>query len=228
MTLRLVPSENPTTDSHAPRPPDAPTPAGSPSRLGSCLDLRNAPRFRDPFKDLAFDYLEAIADSYGSPIVVEPVHRVDIYLVDAMITTSNGDRYLAVAEGAIAASPTAGFRDPNLVEQVLARCYGLCYESDLPVIVITSHLPSEGTQSSRLLAQAGRHLGARLCDVVATNSDFNGARRMQRHFSGAVVSPEELPWRRVRMARRVELFPAAPPFFSRPNCAEPMNFSMSR
>lgn len=142
----------------------------------------------EEFKTVARAYLDT-----ANPATVDDISRVDIYPVDGAVTTRRGKRILWMANGCFDDGRHAGLRRTSTVEKLLSRCYALHAIDAPPVLVVTSHLPNEHSQSARLLARASDALGPWLVEVVATTGDLAGFQRLQQTLAGNPTT--DAPWR---------------------------------
>ncbi len=133
----------------------------------------------EEFKSVALAYLRT-----AGPAAVDDISRVDIYPVDGALATRHGERILWMANGCFDDGRHAGLRRTSTVEKLLSRCYALHAIDAPPMLVVTSHLPNEQSQSARLLARASDALGTWLVDVVATTGDLAGFQRLQNILTG--------------------------------------------
>ncbi len=161
------------------------------------------------FKHVALDHVVQVASTAGVPVTVRRCRRLDVYPIDAVVTTATGHQLIVVAHGCIDDSPTAGLRRVDTVQKTLATVYGLAADGHAPVLVLTSHLPDPDSQPARLLARAGEHLGDRLLDVIATTEDFAGTRRLARILTTGPALDLCAPWRDLGRGRQLQLFTRA-------------------
>jgi hypothetical protein len=79
--------------------------------------------------------------------------------------------------------------------------------TDLPILVVASHLPHPASRAGRILAD----LHTDIFDVAATHGDLPGFRRFHRHLTRTPAPVEPLPsvWR-TDVFRQPDLFEEGP------------------
>jgi hypothetical protein len=150
------------------------------------------------FKHLALDHIAQVAVAAGVTVNIRRRQRVDVWAVDAIVTMPANIEVIVLVHGCIDTTPTAGLRRVDTTLKALASTYGLVAQQQRSVLIVTSHLPDPGSQSARLVARAGEHLGGRLLDVIATSEDFAGTLRLTRYLTSGVVDADMgAPWRQL-------------------------------
>jgi hypothetical protein len=162
------------------------------------------------FKHVALDHVMQVSTAAGADVTIRRCRRLDVYAIDALITTHTGHELVVLAHGCIDDSTTAGLRRVDTVQKALATAYGLAADQQPPVLLLTSHLPEPDSQSARLLTRAGEHLDGRLIDVIATSEDFAGTRRLTRLLTSPPEADLRAPWRNSERGRQLQLFTATP------------------
>jgi hypothetical protein len=138
------------------------------------------------YKWIAFEFLELAGAK------VERIHHFASIPVDAIVTGSNGRRFLVAAHGTIDDHAQSGLRRVETVHKAGHRAF-LLPEDAPPLIVLTSHLPRAGTQPAIYLARSA----TRIFDVIATKGDLRGFTRLQTYLSQEppLEVPLEGAWR---------------------------------
>jgi hypothetical protein len=113
--------------------------------------------------------------------------------IDCLVRGTNGNRFVVAAHGTFDDTPQAGLRRVDTVHKVGHRAVILHKAGQLPLLVVTSHLPRPGSKGARYLARTGDEI----FDVVCTRGDWGGWRRLHRYLTAepAPTRPEPAPWR---------------------------------
>lgn len=140
------------------------------------------------FKQIAKEWVEQA----GGAIEADRM-MVGIHPVDALIRGRNGARYLLLARGTPDSGPKAGLRRTDTVLKLGCRAVLIARRTDLPILVVTSHLPAPTSRSGRILAE----LHSDIFDFVATEGDLGGFHRLQQYFTEVPRPTNALPapWR---------------------------------
>jgi hypothetical protein len=114
--------------------------------------------------------------------------------IDAIVRGTNGNRFIVAAHGMFDDTAQSGLRRVDTVHKVGHRAVILHKAGQLPLLVITSHLPRPGSKGARYLARTGDEI----FDVVGTRGDLAGWQRVHRYLTAAPapLTPEPAPWRR--------------------------------
>jgi hypothetical protein len=144
------------------------------------------------FDAIALEYLES-----AGARVVQGRHFRHHYPVDAEIVAPTGQHFLVLAHGNIGdSSSRPGLQRTDTFAKVAHRIIGLSWHKELPVVVVTSHLPLPRSTCSHQLADLHGKVGGALADVVATTADMPGFQRLSRVFHGEALPPSlrTAPW----------------------------------
>lgn len=142
----------------------------------------------------------AFVESCGGRIVEAPV-VVHGYRLDALVEGVNGWRCLIAAHGTPDRTdrPQAGMRRTDTMLKFGFKALRLEQRRcELPVILVTSHLPVPGSKSAYYLSE----LNDSVWDAVATVGDLDGRQRMRHYLGQAGPPPAPLPapWREVQLS----------------------------
>lgn len=135
------------------------------------------------FTEVALEYLERAGAS-----VEQRGGKVADIQIAAIVRSPSGRRFIVLAHGTLDASRSAGFRRSDTVKKAGFDAVVLRHRGALPVLVITSHLPTAGV-CVKHLAQ----LRPDVVDVVATEGDFAGFQRLRALFGAGTASPMSAP-----------------------------------
>lgn len=114
----------------------------------------------------------------------------------------NGQVIIVLAHGVLDDSPRAGLRRTDTIKKAGFDALQLRRQFGLPVLVVTSHLPDSGAAASQLA-----DCGPDVLDVVATNEDFAGIRRLERYLhTTPFPGPLPAPWREPNRSVQPSLF----------------------
>ncbi|HEX2179058.1 MAG TPA: hypothetical protein VHL54_05995 [Actinomycetota bacterium] len=154
------------------------------------------------FKQMAREWIEQA----GGVIEAEKL-KFDNYPADGLIRGANGARFVLLARGTPDDGPRAGLRRNDTVLKMGCRAMMIARRTDLPILVVASHLPDPGSRAGRILAD----LHADVFDVAATRGDLAGFRRFHRHLTQTPAPTEPLPsvWR-ADVFRQPDLFEPEP------------------
>lgn len=148
-----------------------------------------APRAGADFKTIA---LARIRQAGGE--ILKTDFEIDGFPVDALTRGENGQEYLVLARGTPDDQPRGGLRRTDTALKVgfiavqLARC------QRLPILIVTSDIPEQGTQARRYVAA----LSNDVWDIVAHRADLRGFHRLRSHLcDSAPRVPTDAPWRSV-------------------------------
>lgn len=162
-----------------------------------------------PYEDLPVAYasFQALASAAGADFkqmarewivqaggVVEAENlKFDSYPADGLVRGANGARFVLLARGTPDDGPRAGLRRNDTMLKMGCRAMMIARRTDLPILVVTSHLPDPATRAGRILAD----LHDDIFDVAATVGDLAGFRRFHRHLTATPAPVEPLPsvWR---------------------------------
>lgn len=129
--------------------------------------------------------------------------RVAGIQVAAIVRGDDGQRCVVLAHGTLDPGSQAGLKRSDTVKKVGFDAIMLRRSGALPVLVVTSHLPTGGVVAAHLA-----RLSADVVDVVATTGDLAGYHRLQARFGEVrtwlVAAPP--PWR--TPGGQLELFEA--------------------
>ncbi|HEU4868085.1 MAG TPA: hypothetical protein VFV09_10185 [Actinomycetota bacterium] len=130
------------------------------------------------------------------------------YPTDGLVRGQNGALFVLLARGTPDDGPRAGLRRNDTVLKMGCRALMIARRTDLPILVVTSHLPDVDSRAGRILAD----LHTDIFDVAATVGDLAGFRRFRRHLTEAPAPAEPLPsvWR-TEVFSQPELFDTGPP-----------------
>lgn len=155
---------------------------------GPCADFQGlASTTGAEFKHHAADYvLKADAT------ILRSGRPVSVYTVDLEIQGKNGITYGILAHGAFDDDNRPGLERTDTVKKMGFDVWQLRrLLPDLPLLVVTSHLPRPGGASARQLAD----ISDAIIDVVATKGDLAGYLRLRDRLHGPHgTTPLELPW----------------------------------
>lgn len=124
------------------------------------------------FIEVALEYLEdagATVEQQGG--VVAEVQ------VGAIVRAADGARCIVLAHGTFDGGPKAGLRRSDTLKKVGYDAVMLARHGDLPVLIVTSHLPAKGRCATHLA-----RLSPDVLDVVATQGDLAGFQRLKALF----------------------------------------------
>lgn len=124
------------------------------------------------FKHRAMDYL----GQAGAQVVRGP-HKVGSYNVEAVVCGTNGQRFLVLAHGVLDDDDRAGLKRTDTLKKAGFDAVMIRRLRDLPILLVTSHLPDKGAAAAQLADCAGF-----IFDVIATYDDFAGYQRLQRYL----------------------------------------------
>ena len=114
------------------------------------------------------------------------------YNLDFVIVGRNSQRYVVLAHGTPDGGARAGLRRTDTVKKLGFDAMQLARAQELPILVVTSHLPSAGTAAARYL----RDLADDIREVIALRGDLGGRRRLLRHLHDRPAPGVlEAPWR---------------------------------
>jgi hypothetical protein len=140
------------------------------------------------FKQIAKEWVEQAGGTIEADRMMVGVHPVD-----ALVRGINGSRYLLLARGTPDGGPRAGLRRTDTVLKMGCRAVLIARRTDLPLLVVTSHLPTPTSRSGRILADLHKDI----FDVVATEGDLGGFHRLHQYFTQVPrpTDPLPAPWR---------------------------------
>ena len=148
----------------------------------------------DDYKRHAIAFLQRNADTIGAPLHITRTRYLELWPVDATLTVTAGQCAL-ISHGCFDNSRLAGLRRTDTVIKMLGTVHSLAAADQLPVLVITSHLPEPGSRAARLLTAASTHLGDALLDVIATSADLPGTQRLHTLLTATTFTATDAPWR---------------------------------
>ncbi len=140
------------------------------------------------FKDMAREW---IVQAGGE---LEPGRLTfDSYPADGLIRGQNGARFVLLARGTPDDGPRAGLRRNDTVLKMGCRAMMIARRTELPILVVTSHLPDPASRAGKILAD----LHTDIFDVTATVGDLAGFQRFRRHLTESPPPSDPLPsiWR---------------------------------
>lgn len=112
--------------------------------------------------------------------------------IDALISGTNGRRFLVLARGTPEEYSQSGLRRTDTVEKTGYMAMQLARRQHLSILVITSDLPERSTKAGHYLAA----LSDDVVDVIGYRADFRGYQRLREHLHGAADAPHpDAPWR---------------------------------
>jgi hypothetical protein len=140
------------------------------------------------FKQMAKEWISQAGGAIEADKMMVGVHPVD-----ALIRGRNGARYLLLARGTPDGGPKAGLRRSDTVLKMGCRAVMIARRTDLPILVVTSHLPAPGSSAGQILAD----LHSDIFDVAALEGDLHGYQRIHRYLTEVPppTSPLPAPWR---------------------------------
>lgn len=140
------------------------------------------------FKEMAKEWIR----DAGGVIEAESM-EVGFHPVDALIKGRNGTRFLLLARGTPDGGPRAGLRRSDTVLKLGCRAVLIARRTDLPILVVTSHLPASGSSAGQILSD----LHSDIFDVVALEGDLQGFHRIQRYLTELPppLGPLPAPWK---------------------------------
>lgn len=134
--------------------------------------------------------------------IVRGRHKVGSYEVEAEIVGPNRRRLLVLVHGVPDDGQRAGLRRTDTIKKAGFDAIMIRRLQNLPVLLITSHLPETGVAKS-MLADCSDDI----FDLFATNGDFAGFRRLKRYLhEDPHQGPLPAPWREDPSQREPELF----------------------
>ena len=138
------------------------------------------------FKDLAREWLLK-----AGAVFLRDQHMIGPYRVEGVIYGANQQQFIVLAHGVVDDGPRAGLRRTDTIRKTGFDAIMIQERRPLPVLVITSHLPTSGVPAE-LLADWAPHIW----DVFATTGDLAGFTRLRRYLHEDPC-PEKLPapWR---------------------------------
>ncbi|HYN98062.1 MAG TPA: hypothetical protein VEU28_00150 [Actinomycetota bacterium] len=177
----------------------------------------------EPYEDLPSEYaaFQALASAAGADfkqmarewivqaggILETDKLKFDNYPTDGLIRGQNGARFILLARGTPDAGPRAGLRRNDTVLKMGCRALMIARRTDLPILVVTSHLPDVDSRAGRILSD----LHTDIFDVAATVGDLAGFQRFRRHLTQTPAPSAPLPsvWR-TEVFSQPELFDGEP------------------
>lgn len=126
------------------------------------------------FKDMARDWIEQLGGTVEATKLA-----FDSYPAGGLIRGRNGSRFVLLAHGTPDDGPRAGLRRTDTVLKMGCRAVMIARRTDLPILVVTSHLPDLNCRAGRILTD----LQADIFDVAAIVGDLAGYRRFARHLT---------------------------------------------
>lgn len=148
----------------------------------------------EDYKRHAIEFLERNATASHATVRINRTRYLELWPIDAILTLNAGPCAL-ISHGCFDDTRLAGLRRTDTVIKMLGTIHSLAAANQMPVLVLTSHLPEAGSRAARLLATASTHLGNALLDVIATSGDFAGTRRLHHLLEAATFIPTDAPWR---------------------------------
>ena len=152
------------------------------------------------FDALALEFLERLGAS-----VIERDLRIHEYRIDFLVEAPNGRRYLVHGHGTPDRTEyaKAGMRRTDTMLKFGFKALRLDHRGrPHPLILLTSHLPKEGSQAAFYLSE----LNDVLLDAVAVVGDLNGAQRLQHYFTTeGPIAALPAPWRAAQLALDFDL-----------------------
>ena len=139
------------------------------------------------FTEVALERLEA-----AGATVEQRGGRVAGIQVGAIVAGHDGRRYVVLAHGTLDPGSQAGLKRSDTVKKLGFDAIMLRRSGALPVLVLTSHLPTGGVVAAHLA-----RLSDDVVDVVATAGDLAGYHRLQVRFGVGRSRPAASPpaWR---------------------------------
>lgn len=157
-----------------------------------------APRSGADFKAMALVYLQK-----AGATIVRTDFEIDGLPVDALISGPNGREFLVLARGTPSESKQSGLRRTDTVEKMGFMAMQLARAQQLPVLVVTSDIPTRSTKAGIYLAA----LDTDVWDVIGYRGDFRGFQRLQRHLTDpSDAQPPAAPWRTPEQEEAPALF----------------------
>lgn len=146
-----------------------------------------APRAGADFKEIALGRL-----TQAGGTIERFRFEIDDSPVDALVTGQNGRRFLVIARGTPDEHGQSGIRKTDTLEKAGFRAVMLARSQDLPILLLTSDMPTRSSKAGRYLAK----LDGDVWDVVSYRADLKGFHRLQQAFAGpADAPPPAAPWR---------------------------------
>ncbi len=146
-----------------------------------------APRAGADFKQMA---IRRLIEAGGT--IERHDFELDDIPVDALVSGPNGRRFLVIARGTPDEHGQSGIRKTDTLEKAGFRAVMLARSQDLPILLLTSDLPTRASKAGRYLAK----LDGDVWDVLSYRADLKGFHRLQRAFGGPVDSmPPAATWR---------------------------------
>lgn len=141
------------------------------------------------FDQVALDYLES-----AGGVITDRGGKIAGIPIDGLVRGTNSKVFCILAHGNIDDGPRPGLRRTDTVRKAGDTAFLLAdVPHTPPLLVVTSHLPTQGRQAALLLSRHRRVI----FDVVATTGDLAGFHRLQRYFTAqsAPERPDPAPWR---------------------------------
>ncbi len=126
------------------------------------------------FTEEALQYLQA-----AGATVERRGGKVAGIQIGAVVRGANGRRFVVLAHGTLDPGSRAGFKRSDTVKKAGFDAVMLRRQGSLPVVMVTSHLPTAGACANYLAK-----LQPDVADIVATEGDLAGFHRL-RALSGA-------------------------------------------
>lgn len=133
------------------------------------------------FTEVALELLEA-----AGATVEQRGGRVAEIQIGAIVRAGNS-RYIVLAHGTPDSGPQAGLKRSDTLKKVGYDAIMLARHGHLPVLIVTSHLPTKGKCATHLA-----RLGPDVVDVVATEGDLAGFQRLRVLFGAGGGAQERL------------------------------------
>lgn len=149
------------------------------------------------YKQLAREFLIGLGARF-----VRDHHTIGSYAVEGVVRGANEQQFVVLAHGVLDDTPQAGLRRTDTVKKAGFDAIQLRRLRQLPVLLVTSHLPEPGSSAAHQLAD----LAPDIFDVVATTGDLAGRRRLEHYLHDDDVEQLPAPWRDTPSTWEPELF----------------------
>ncbi len=162
-----------------------------------------SPAVGTEFKHIARDYLLQAGATF-----LREHHKIGSYQVEGIVRGNNEQQFIVVAHGVIDDGKKAGLKRTDTLKKAGFDAFQIRRLRRLPILLVTSHLPDQGTTAASQLADCAPDIW----DVIATHGDLKGLHRLHRYlhddpFPGQLPAP----WRDKPSQWVAELFDSEDP-----------------
>lgn len=139
------------------------------------------------FKWLALQYVLK-----AGGLIARSQFEIDGFPVDAEVRSQHGQRFLLLARGTPDRKERSGFRRTDTVQKAGFVAMNLARSSEIPLLLITSDLPDEGSKARTYL----RSLSDVVWDCMALRGDLAGFQRLSHYMTSQPRAKRlQAPWK---------------------------------